>query len=73
MNEQEKNIYKKMKGRTSKFSSTLESSLCKDGIKPEPQWYGADPGPERPARTSYSGWGMPNLCVLRNSLEYPIP
>jgi hypothetical protein len=24
--------------------------------QPEPQWHGADPGPERSAHTSYTGW-----------------
>jgi hypothetical protein len=39
----------------------------------EPQWHSADPSPERPAHTSYTGWCQPEPRILRTPWEYQAP
>jgi hypothetical protein len=39
----------------------------------EPSWYGADPGPERLAHTSYDSWQTQNHWALRNPWERSAP
>jgi hypothetical protein len=39
----------------------------------EPQWHSADPSPERPAHTSYTGWCQPEPRILRMPWEYQAP
>jgi hypothetical protein len=42
------------------------------GHQPEPTWYGADLGSERPTHTSYDGWNDHNYLILRNPWEHPV-